>query len=310
MSDTLGPFKDHLRSLDRSEHTVEAYTGDVAAFFAWLAERLGEAVEPVAVTFFDVKRYREHLLDQKRKPAGINRRLAALRTFFNWAIEARLTTTNPAQALQGVKQDRRVPKALSAQEIYRLQRTAAGQRQLAVAKADAVGGPTGAVTPTVIAAPRDEAVLNLLLYTGLRVGEAAVLRLDDLALNGKAAKVIVRSGKGLKYRELPLHKEARQALVAYIQVRPADQGDHLFLGQRGPLGSRGIQMQLTALGQAAGVAVTPHMLRHTFATRLLREAGTDLVTVAALMGHASIATTQIYTQPGEADMIRAVEKLG
>lgn len=304
MSDTLGSFKDHLRRLDRSEHTVEAYAGDVAAFFAWLAERLGEAVEPVAVTFFDVKKYREHLIDQGRKPAGINRRLAALRTFFNWAIEEKLATTNPAQALQGVKQDRRVPKALSAQEVYRLQRTAAGQRQLAVARAGEV------VTPSVIAALRDEALLNLLLYTGLRVGEAAGLRLDDVVLNGKAAKVIVRSGKGMKYREVPLHKDARQALAAYLQARPADQGDHLFLGQRGPLGSRSIQMQLAALGQVAGVAVTPHMLRHTFATRLLREAGADLVTVASLMGHASIATTQIYTQPGEADMIRAVDELG
>lgn len=303
MSTYLNQFADHLRGADRSEHTVAAYTGDVAAFFAWLAERLGEAVEPVAVTFFDVKKYREHLLDAGRKPAGINRRLAALRTFFNWAIEQKLATTNPAQALQGVKQDRRVPKALSAQEVYRLQRTAAGQRQLAAAKAG------GAVTPAVIAALRDEAVLNLLLYTGLRVGEVAVLRLDDLVLNGKAAKVIVRSGKGLKYREVPLHKEARQGLDAYLKVRPADQGDHLLLGQRGPLGARGIQMQLTALGQAAGVEVTPHMLRHTFATRLLREAGADLVTVASLMGHASIATTQIYTQPGEADRIRAVERL-
>lgn len=304
MSDYLKPFSDYLRSIDRSEHTVEAYVGDVSAFFGWLAERLGEAVEPVTVTFFDVQKYRQHLLDQKRKPAGINRRLAALRTFFNWAIEQQLATTNPAQALQGVKQDRRVPKALLAQEVYRLQRTAAGQRQLAVARAGE------AVTPAVIAAWRDEALLNLLLYTGLRVGEAASLRLDDAVLNGKAAKVIVRSGKGLRYREVPLHKEARQALAAYMQVRPADQGDHLFLGQRGPLGSRGIQMQLVALGQAAGVAVTPHMLRHTFATRLLRESGADLVTVAALLGHASIATTQIYTQPGEADMIRAVDKLG
>jgi integrase/recombinase XerC len=119
----------------------------------------------------------------------------------------------------------------------------------------------------------------------------------------------VRSGKGRKYREVPLHKEARQALAAYLKARPADEDDHLFLGQRGPLGARGIQMQLTALGQAAGVAVTPHVLRHTFATRLLREAGADLVTVASLMGHASIATTQIYTQPGEADQIKAVEKL-
>jgi len=250
-----------------------------------------------------VRKYREHLLDGGRKPAGINRRLAALRTFFNWAIEAKLATTNPAQTLQGVKQDRRVPKALSAQEVYRLQRTAAGQRQLAIAK---TGGTTSA---TVIAALRDEAVLNLLLYTGLRVGEAAALRLDDLVLNGKVGKVIVRSGKGLKYRELPLHKEARQTLAAYLKVRPQDEGDHLFLGQRGPLGSRGIQMQLAALGKAASVDVTPHVPRHTFATRLLREAGADLVTVASLMGHASIATTQIYTQPGEADRIKAVERL-
>ena len=128
-------LKEQLRGADRSEHTVEAYASDVAAFFTWLAERLGSDVEPLAVTVFNLKKYREHLLDQGRKPAGINRRLAALRTFFNWAIEAGLATANPAQTLQGVKQDRRVPKALSAQEIYRLQRTAAGQRQLAVARA-------------------------------------------------------------------------------------------------------------------------------------------------------------------------------
>lgn len=144
--------------------------------------------------------------------------------------------TNPVQTLQGVKQERCVPKALSAQEIYRLQRTAAGQRQLAVAKADS------AVTPTVIAAWRDEALLNLLLYTGLRVGETAAMRLDDLVLGERNGKVIVRSGKGRKYRELPLHKEARQALAAYLRVRSGGEDDHLFLGQRGPLGSRAIQM--------------------------------------------------------------------
>jgi integrase/recombinase XerC len=303
MSAYSDQFAEHLRDTDRSEHTVAAYAGDVAAFFAWLAERLDKNAEPIEVTVFDLKKYREYLLDQGRKPAGINRRLAALRTFFNWAIEKELATTNPVQTLQGVKQDRRVPKALSSQKVYRLQRTAAGQRQLAVAKAGE------AITPSVIAALRDEAVLNLLLYTGLRVGEVAALRLDDVALNGKAAKVIVRSGKGMKYRELPLHKEARQALAAYLKARPSDQGDQLFLGQRGPLGARGIQMQLAALGHAANVEVTPHMLRHTFATRLLREAGADLVTVASLLGHASIATTQIYTQPGEAEKVKAVEKL-
>jgi len=275
----------------------------VAAFFAWLTEKTGKELAPVNVTVFDVQKYREHLLAAGRRPAGLNRRLASLRTFFAWAMANDLATTNPAAPVQGQSEVRRPPKALSSQEVYRLQRTAAEQRQLAVAKAD------GAKSPTVIAAWRDEALLNLLLYTGLRVGEAAALRLDDLVLGERSGKVIVRSGKGRKYRELPLHKEARQALAAYLKVRPDDEDDHLFLGQRGPLGSRGIQMQMAALGRAAEVAVTPHVLRHTFGTRLLREAGTDLVTVAALMGHASIATTQIYTQPGEADMIRAVNRL-
>ncbi len=300
----LEPFATYLQEQDRSPHTIAAYTRDVAAFFTWLNEKTGKELAPVNVTVFDVRKYREHLIAAGRKPAGLNRRLASLRTFFAWAMANDLATTNPAAPVQGQSEVRRPPKALSAQEVYRLRRTAAEQRQLAVAKAD------GASSPTVIAAWRDEALLNLLLYTGLRVGEAAALRLDDLVLGERSGKVIVRLGKGRKYREIPLHKEARQALAAYLKVRPGGEDDHLFLGQRGPLGSRGIQLQVAALGRTAEVAVTPHVLRHTFGTRLLREAGTDLVTVAALMGHASIATTQIYTQPGEADMIREVEKLG
>lgn len=161
----------------------------------------------------------------------------------------------------------------------------------------------------MITARRDEALLNLLLYTGLRVSEAAALNTDDVTINDRSGKVTVRSGKGREHRELPLHKEARKALKAYLEVRPQDQGEGLFLGQRGSLGPRGIQMRLAALGEAAGVEVTPHVLRHTFATRLLREVGTDLVTVSALLGHESVATTAIYTQPSEEDLTEAVEGL-
>lgn len=303
MNADLERFTTYLQEQDRSPHTIAAYTQDVAAFFTWLNEKTGKELAPVNVTVFDVQKYREHLIAAGRKPAGLNRRLASLRTFFAWTMANDLATTNPAAPVQGQSEVRRPPKALSSQEVYRIQRTAAEQRQLAVAKAD------GAISPSVIAAWRDEALLNLLLYTGLRVGEAAALRLDDLVLGERSGKVIVRSGKGRKYREVPLHKEARQALAAYLKVRPGGEDDHLFLGQRGPLDNRGIQIQIAALGRAAEVSVTPHVLRHTFGTRLLREAGTDLVTVAALMGHASIATTQIYTQPGEADIIKAVEKL-
>ena len=304
MSQYLKEFVAYLQVQDRSPHTVVAYRRDVSAFLDWVAEQVGREVAPVEVTPFDVQKYRDHLVALGRKPAGVNRRLASLRAFFAWVVETGQAATNPAAEVKGVRQARRVPKALNAQEVYKLQRTAAAQRQLAEAKAG-----KGNVTPTVVNARRDEALLSLLLYTGLRVGEVAALRVEDVVLNERSGKVIVRAGKGRKYREVPLHKAARDPLKAYLEVRSTDRGDALFLGQRGPLGVRGIQMRLAALGEAAGVEVTPHRLRHTFATRLLREAGADLVTVAALLGHSSVATTAIYTQPSEADLVEAVEGL-
>lgn len=304
MSEFLKQFTTYLQVQDRSAHTVAAYTRDVSAFFAWLPEQLGKIVSLAEVTPFDVQKYRDHLVDEGRKPAGVNRALAALRVFFTWAVQTGQASTNPARDVQGIQQARRNPKALTAQEVYRLQREAAAQRQLAQAKAGEE------VLPAVVDAIRDEALLNLLLYTGLRVSECAALRVEDVVLSGKSGKVIVRSGKGRKYREIPLHKEVRKALTAYLEVRPTDQGDTLFLGQRGPLGARGIQFRIAALGEAAGVSLTPHVLRHTFATRLLREAKADLVTVAALIGHSSVATTAIYTQPSEADLVEAVAGLG
>jgi integrase/recombinase XerC len=197
-----------------------------------------------------------------------------------------------------------MPKALSSQEIYRLQREAAAQRQLAEVQF------AERTAPTVIHAYRDEALLNLLLYTGLRVSEAAALRVGDLEIKERSGKVSVRLGKGRKAREVALHKTARQAFAAYLEVRPDEEDDHLFLGQRGALGPRGMQLALASLGDAAEVEVTPHVLRHTFATRLLREVKADLVTVAALLGHSSVATTAIYTQPSEEDKTKAVEGLG
>jgi len=219
MTDFLDKFTTYLQAQDRSPHTVKAYRSDVAAFFNWLAAQLsrGDAphrpLTPVEVTLFDVQKYRDHLVAEGRKPAGVNRALAALRVFFAWAMQAGQASTNPARDVQGIQQAQRTPKALSAQEVYRLQREAAARRQLAQARA---GDET---SPTLVDAIRDAALLNLLLYTGLRVSECAALRVADVLLNGKGGKVIVRSGKGRKYREVPLHKTARQAVEAYLAVR-------------------------------------------------------------------------------------------
>lgn len=302
MSDDLTAFVEHLEGRDASPHTVAAYCRDVTAFFDWLRERLEREVLPVHATSFDLRKYRDHLEALGRKPAGVNRRLAALRAFFNWAVETGQAASNPAESVKGIRHDRPAPKALTAGQVYRLQRTASERRQLAQAKA----GPE-ALTPSVVSAYCDEALLSLLLYAGLRVAEAAALKVADLVIGERSGKVIVRAGKGRKYREVPLHREARRALRDYLAVRPVGKGDRVFLGQRGPLSERGIQLRLVALGQAADVKVTPHVLRHTFGSRLLREAEADLVTVSRLMGHKSVLTTTLYTQPTEADLAEAVE---
>jgi site-specific recombinase XerD len=304
MNQYLEQFVSFLQTQDRSHHTITAYRRDVTAFFIWLREQIDQEVPLKEITAFDIQKYRDHLVALGRKPAGVNRRLAALRAFFGWAVKTGVIAFNPVAEVKGVRQGRRIPKALSAREVYKLQWAAATQRQLA----EASDGNSD-VTPTVVNARRDEALLNLLIYTGLRVGEVADLLLEDVVLNDRSGKVIVRSGKGRKHREIPLHREARKALAAYLEVRPQGQDGRFFLGQRGSLGPRGIQMRLAALGESAGVKVTPHMLRHTFATRLLHEVDADLVTVAALLGHSSVATTAIYAQPGEADLAEAVDGL-
>lgn len=305
---TLDDFLNHLREDGRSPRTVDGYHHDLAACLDWAQAQTGRSLDLLNLTAFDLQRYRQHLIDAGHKPATVNRALAALRAFWGWAIEQGRAASNPAAGLARIRQDRRTAQGLSKQEVYLLQRQAAERRQVAEVQAgfDADGRPV--LTPSVVAARRDEALLALLCFAGLRVSEAVGLKRRDLSLNDRSGQVRVY-GKGDRYREVPLNAEARRALQAYLDVAPGEQEEPLFLGQRGGLKVGGVEAILRKIGQAAGVSVTPHQLRHTFATRLLREVGTDLVTVSTLLGHSSIATTTLYTQPGEQTLVEAVEGL-
>jgi len=130
----------------------------------------------------------------------------------------------------------------------------------------------------------------------------------DVVLSERKGKVAVR-GKGNKYREVPLNVQVRKAVRRYLEVRLASDSNRLILGERAPMTPSGVYRLLQKYADAAGVLMSPHMLRHTFATRLLREARADLVTVKELLGHRDIKTTAIYTKPGIQDMAEAVEKL-
>ena len=150
-----------------------------------------------------------------------------------------------------------------------------------------------------------------LLHTGLRVREVVSLQLEDVHLAERRGSVYVREGKGGKSRSVPLNAEAREALNDYLAVRPAGAGERLFLGQRGPIGSRQVQRLLKKYAQQAGLdekVLTAHALRHTFGKNLV-DAGVSLDRVATLLGHANLNTTAIYTTPSKSDLANAVERI-
>jgi site-specific recombinase XerD len=146
--------------------------------------------------------------------------------------------------------------------------------------------------------------------TGIRVSELCSLMLSDVETSERKGTLTVRSGKGGKFRILPLNVDARQAITAYLKVRPTVSADQLFIGQRGQgISSRAVELLVTKYGRLAGLEdVTPHTLRHSFGKHAL-DAGADLVSVSALLGHQRLETTAIYTTPSQRDLERVVEKL-
>ena len=218
--------------------TVSAYLRDVTHFFRWFEATNGEEPDPRAVVPSDIREYRRTLLNGQARPATINRRLAALSNFFRWARATGLAPDNPAQEVPGVRQTQLAPKWLSRKEQNALLR--AGRKR---------------------GKSRDEAVIIVLLHTGLRVSELCDLGLPDLQLSQRKGEVRVR-GKGEKERVVPLNAEARKALKAYLDVRPAAVHDYVFVGQRGdPMQSSGVQ-RLVPASEIGGGLYPPYLAPH------------------------------------------------
>jgi site-specific recombinase XerD len=288
VTDDLAAFLLDLYREEASPRTIASYQSDLACFTRWFTETNAEAFTAKAVTPTDVRDYKAHLLSvEHRTPATVNRRLAALRKFFLWAKGAGRITELPTDLVKGVPAASRAPKSLEKRDVDRLMRRAEQ------------GGKK-----------RDIALLMLLRHSGLRVGELCALRLADIEMSERKGAVTVRSGKGGKYRVVPLNADVRRALALYLAVRPRVTDDHLFLSQKGGgVQSQAVQRIVEKYAHQAGLeAVTPHTLRHSFGKQLL-DSGVDLVTVSTLLGHERLETTAIYTQPGPRDLERAVQKL-
>jgi integrase/recombinase XerD len=280
-----------LQDLARQEtapKTRDAYRLDLLHFARWFAEAVGEGFSAEAVTPTDVREYRGYLMNvEHRQPSTVNRRLAALRRFFVWAKAMGLAKELPTENVKGVASAPRAPHWLDKRDVDRLIRTV--ERH----------GNT-----------RDLAIVLTLRRTGIRVSELSSLMLGDVDISERKGTLTVRSGKGGKFRVLPLNVDARQAITAYLKVRPTVAAEQLFIGQRGQgISSRAVELLETKYGRLAGLEnVTPHTLRHSFGKHAL-DAGADLVSVSALLGHQRLETTAIYTTPSQRDLAKVVEKL-
>jgi integrase/recombinase XerC len=297
MADLSG-FREYLESLGRATLTVRGYVQDMRDFARWFEGTNGVELSPERLTSQDVREYRQHLLAVRRaKPALVNRRIAAIRAYVRWGRREGLIQGNPLEGVRPVREQERGPRWLTRQERNALVR----ELELMVQGSRTAHWRLQAI--------RDRAVVFLMLHAGLRVGELVALEVGDIELGERRGEVRVRHGKGGKERTVPLNAEARRALRDWLEVRPKAESPYLFVGKGGErLRDSGVQRRVAEIGRRAGVELTPHVLRHTFA-RMLVEAGVGLERVAALLGHESLDTTKVYLTPSMADLQEAVERV-
>jgi integrase/recombinase XerC len=288
----LDGFETWLREQDRSPVTVQGYLADLRAFAEWFERTNGRGLRVEEVTAADVREYRSWLQTVRRaSPATVRRRLMALRAYFRWAQETKRIGADPTARVKAPGEARLSPRWLNRREQYALVR----EVERAVTAAD--------TRSRWVLALRDRALVVLLLHTGLRVSEVCALEMGDVQIGERSGWVQVRGGKGNKSRRVPLNREAREALKAWLGERGEAEG-RLFVG----LTPSGVHRRLGEIGRRAGVEVHPHTLRHTFAKNLV-DGGIGLHEAAALLGHSSLNATRVYVTPGERDLERAVRAL-
>lgn len=269
-SHPIDEFLAHL-AVERqmSAHTLDAYRRDLVALSVWASAQDAEliAVHAEQLRAFIAAEHRRGL-----SPKSLQRRLSACRSFYGWLLRHGRIAANPAAAIRAPKAPRKLPQVLDPDEAKAL-----------------VEVPTD--TPLGL---RDRALLELFYSSGLRLSELCGLHWRDLDLADGLVTVL---GKGSKQRSVPLGSHARTALAEWRASTAAGSDAPVFPGRAGgPITSRAIQLRVRQLAQRQGLfkRVHPHLLRHSFASHILESSG-DLRGVQELLGHADIATTQIYT---------------
>ncbi len=286
--DALPRFLEYLRVEKRaSDHTLAAYERGLRAFSGWMGERFPGWADCLADDFRD---WLYEALKQELKPATIRLRFAALRSFYAYLIKREGLTANPLADVSLPKSRRSLPVHLSLEQMEEL---------LALP----LSLPRDPKQPAWLPA-RDAAILELFYSCGLRLSELASLDADAVVLHLECLRVV---GKGRKTRLVPVGRMALKALQRYLDECAPDRCGPLFLSRLGRrMSGRSIEMMLDKYLKLSSIPfhISPHKLRHTFATHML-DAGADLRAVQELLGHASLSTTQIYTHVTKARLAAA-----
>jgi len=283
---------EYLSEQGKSDYTITAYRRAAHYFVRWSRQTYSEDFDATATLPRDLERWKTYQVRvQKSAPATVNQRLVAVSCFFNWCLNAGIIAQDPTHSLKTLRLEKHPPRSIAEVHLNRLLRV--------VHK----GGDL-----------RDISIIEVLSGTGIRVGELLALQVEDIIdLDKRSAYLIVRQGKHGNYRSVPLIKNVRQALADYLAQQPSNPqaGAALWVGRRGPLlQSSSVLRLLDKYCIRAGLQpVTPHQLRHTFATRYLQKNPGDLRSLAALLGHSDLNTVMLYTEPSLRDLADRLESL-
>ena len=294
MNEELRLYLDYLENQRKySTHTLDAYGRDISMFFEFMVQE-GYTITNVDQTL--IRNFLRHEVENNKQKSSNQRRLVALRKFYDWLLKNQYVESNPFTLITSPKADKNLPTILYEKEVEELLSKNSNRKDYF--------------------AKRDQAILELFYASGLRVSELVSLTLQNINVKQRYARIL---GKGNKERIVPFTIRCQEALKEYIEGNRVDcitknkiekPTNYLFINKYGNrITSRGIEYILKSIDRKTGLNLSlhPHTLRHSFATHLLNK-GADLRTIQELLGHESLQTTQIYTHVSKEDMLEEYKK--
>ena len=253
-----------------SKNTVSSYKNDISSFSSWCDK---EHLDRLKITDLNLNNYISNLFSIGLKSSSINRKISSIKHFYLFLLKKKVIKNSPADEITTPKQEKYLPTSMSEDEVESL-----------------LGSPKSSIKIE----RRDKAMIEILYATGMRISELVNLKLTDIDLNRSVLKVF---GKGSKERLVPYGEKAAEALRIYLEDRKKLDSKDVFLSNRGTRITRGAfwqRIKIYIKRENLKSSISPHTLRHAFATHLLNR-GADLRSVQILLGHSDLSTTQIYT---------------